>query len=154
MFTVEIEANGDPRSTYESSPSLVGSLSSLCWYKRFLSCLCCSSRPSTIFYKFSLLYTLLVQYRSLYLSSSPSKLGKQSCRVTCLLICVSGYNNEDIGQDRSKTVLKSYSQTVLWNFQFQNKIICVKFLRSYCVVFWVNNAHLWEKVAGGRSWYL
>jgi hypothetical protein len=27
---------------------------------------------------------------SLYLSSLPSKLGRQSCRVACLLICVSG----------------------------------------------------------------
>jgi hypothetical protein len=48
LFTVETEANGDSRSTYERNPSLVGSLGSLCRYKRFLSCLGFSSRPSTV----------------------------------------------------------------------------------------------------------
>jgi hypothetical protein len=35
LLTVETEANGDSRSTYERDPSLFGSLGSLCRYKRF-----------------------------------------------------------------------------------------------------------------------
>ncbi len=41
LLTVETEANGDSRSTYERGPSLVGLLGSWCQYKRFLSCLGC-----------------------------------------------------------------------------------------------------------------
>jgi hypothetical protein len=47
LLTVETEANGDSRSTFEGGPSLVASLSSSLQYKRFLSCLGCPSRPST-----------------------------------------------------------------------------------------------------------
>jgi hypothetical protein len=47
LLTVETEANGDSRSTYERNPSLVGSLGSLCQYKRFLFCLGFSSQSST-----------------------------------------------------------------------------------------------------------
>ncbi len=39
--------DGDSKSTNERGPSLVGSSGSSCRYKRFLSCLGCSSRPST-----------------------------------------------------------------------------------------------------------
>ncbi len=46
--------------------------------------------PVQIF--FTSLYTF-----SLHLSPSPSKLGRQSCRVPCLLICVSG-NDHSISQ--------------------------------------------------------
>jgi hypothetical protein len=47
LLTVETEANGGFRSAHERGPSLGGSLGSLCKYKRVLSCLGCSSRPST-----------------------------------------------------------------------------------------------------------
>jgi hypothetical protein len=47
LLSVETEAHGDSRSTHERGPSLVGSLGSLCRYKRFLSCIGCSNRPST-----------------------------------------------------------------------------------------------------------
>ncbi len=51
---VETEANRDSRSTVHMkgvpSPSLVGSLGSLCRYRRHLSCLCCSIRPSTQYF--------------------------------------------------------------------------------------------------------
>ncbi len=50
VLTFETEANGDSRSTNERSPSLVGSLGSSCQYKRFLSCLGCSSRPSVKYF--------------------------------------------------------------------------------------------------------
>ncbi len=50
LLTVETEANGDSTSTYERGPFLVGSLGWLCQYKRFLSCLGCSSRPSTKYF--------------------------------------------------------------------------------------------------------
>ncbi len=35
---------GDSRSTFGRGPSLVGSIDSSCWYKRFLSCLGCPRR--------------------------------------------------------------------------------------------------------------
>ncbi len=66
LLTVETEANGDSRSTNERGPAFVGPL-----------CLGCSSWPSTN--SFSSPYTI-----SVCLSSSPSKLARQSCRVACL----------------------------------------------------------------------
>jgi hypothetical protein len=39
--------NGDSRSTYNMGPSLVGSLGSLCRYKKFLSCHGGSAKPRT-----------------------------------------------------------------------------------------------------------
>jgi hypothetical protein len=39
MLTVNTEVNGDSMSTNERGPSLVGSLGSSCWYKRFLPAL-------------------------------------------------------------------------------------------------------------------
>jgi hypothetical protein len=50
LLTVETEANGDLGSTNERGPSLVGSLGLSCRYKRFLSCLCCPSRPSSKYF--------------------------------------------------------------------------------------------------------
>ncbi len=47
------EANGNFWSTcttYERGPSFVGSLGSSCRYKRFLSCLRCTSQPSTKYF--------------------------------------------------------------------------------------------------------
>jgi hypothetical protein len=57
LLSVETEANGDSKITNESGPSLVGSLVSSCRYKRFLSCLDCSSRPSTKYFFFLIVYT-------------------------------------------------------------------------------------------------
>ncbi len=50
LQTVETQANGDPWGTYDRGPSLVGSLGSVWQYKRFLSCLSCSSRSSTKYF--------------------------------------------------------------------------------------------------------
>ncbi len=50
LLTVEIEVNGDSKSTNERGLSLVGSSGLSCRYKRFLSCLGCSSRPRTIYF--------------------------------------------------------------------------------------------------------
>jgi hypothetical protein len=83
LLTVETETNGDSKSTYERGPSLVGSLGSLCRYKRFMSCLGCSGQPSTKCFSSPYISTL-------HLSPSRSKLGRRSCQVACLLICVSG----------------------------------------------------------------
>jgi len=47
LLNVETEANGVSWNKNERGPSLVGSLGSSCWYNRFLSCLGCSSQPST-----------------------------------------------------------------------------------------------------------
>ncbi len=73
---------GDSKSTNERGPCLVGLLGLSCRYKRFLFCLGCSSRPGIIF---SSPYTI-----SIPLAPSPSMLGRQSCWVACLLVCVSG----------------------------------------------------------------
>ncbi len=70
--------------TYERYPSVVGSVSSSCRFKRFLSCLGRSSRPSKKYFVSSSYIIFLT------LSPSPSKVGRQSCRVARLLICVSG----------------------------------------------------------------
>ncbi len=56
LLTVESEANGDSKSTYERGPYLIGALNSSCRYNRFLSCLGCSSRPSTKYYIASLIH--------------------------------------------------------------------------------------------------
>ncbi len=69
LLTVETEVNGDSKSTNERVPFLVGSLGSLCQNK------ICFSSPYTI---------------SLPLSPSPSKLGRQPCWVTFLLVFISG----------------------------------------------------------------
>ncbi len=73
LLTVEIEANGDLWSTNERSPSLVGSMGSLCRYKRFLFCLGFSivSPVQNIFF-------LAPHFFSLYDSQSPSNLGSQA----------------------------------------------------------------------------
>jgi hypothetical protein len=78
------EANGDSWCTNERGPSFVGSFGSSCRYERFLSCLRCSSQPSTKY---------CIPHRALFIflcpHPSPSNLGWQSCRVAYLLICVS-----------------------------------------------------------------
>ncbi len=50
LLTVETEVNWDYKSTNERGPFLVGSLVLSCWYKRFLFCPGCSSRPSTKYF--------------------------------------------------------------------------------------------------------
>jgi hypothetical protein len=86
LLTVEIEANEVSRSTYERGPSLVGLLDSSCRYKIILFCLGgCSSRPSTKYFFF-----LTAHCFTSFVHIGSSKLGRQSCRIACLLICVSG----------------------------------------------------------------
>jgi hypothetical protein len=77
LLTVETEVNGDSRSTNLRGPSMVGSLGSLCRYKRFLYCLGCC------------IFFLALHYLSLLVPIA-HQLGKQSRWLTCLLICVSG----------------------------------------------------------------
>ncbi len=72
------EVNGDSKSTNVRGPSLVGSLVLPCLYKRFLFILGCYNRSSTKYF---------FPHISIHLSPSPSR---QSCRFTCLLMCVSG----------------------------------------------------------------
>ncbi len=64
--------------SYTNSPP-VGSLGSSCRYKRFLSCLGCSKRSSA---KYFILHPTLFHFICPH-----SNLGRQSCRVACLLIC-------------------------------------------------------------------
>jgi hypothetical protein len=82
--TVETEVNGDSKSTNERGPSY-----------RLVRCTCRAGKrdycvPWLLWsaqYKmfFSSPYTILI-----LLSSSLSRLGRQSCWVACLLVCISG----------------------------------------------------------------
>jgi hypothetical protein len=63
---------------------MVGSLSSSCRYKGFLSCIGCSSRASKY------IFFLTVHYFHSFVPS-PSRLGRQSCQVACSLMCFSEY---------------------------------------------------------------
>jgi hypothetical protein len=56
LLTAETEVNGDSKSTNEMGPFLVGSLGLSCWYKRFLFCLGCSSRPNIKYFFLTLHY--------------------------------------------------------------------------------------------------
>jgi hypothetical protein len=78
----QLRQMGTPLSTYERGPSMVGSS---CRYKTFFSCLGCSlnlNQPNTKY-----CFPNRILHISLHLSSSPSKLGRQTCRVAFFLIC-------------------------------------------------------------------
>ncbi len=81
LLTVETEANGDSMST-RVLPWLVR------WARRAGTRYVCPALAALVGHIqntfFSSPYTI-----SIHLSPSPSKLSRQSCRVTCLLICVS-----------------------------------------------------------------
>ncbi len=82
-----VEANGDSRSTNERGPSLVGLFGLSCRHKRFLAA---PVRPvKNIF--FSSPYTL---FQFICPHCPASYLGRQSCWVACLLVCVSGFCSE------------------------------------------------------------
>jgi hypothetical protein len=74
---------GDSKSTKERGLSVLGSLGSSCRYKRFILPWLLYLAQYKIF--FSLPYTI-----SIFMSPSPSKLGRQPCLVASLLVCVSG----------------------------------------------------------------
>ncbi len=50
LLTIETEVNGDSKRTNERGPFLVGSLGLSCRCNRLLSCLGCSSRPSSKYF--------------------------------------------------------------------------------------------------------
>jgi hypothetical protein len=87
LLTVETEAY---ENSNERGPSLIGSLSLLCRYKRFLSCLCCSCQPSSKCFFF-----LIAHYFTSY-SPSPRKLGRHSFRVACLLLFASAEYSQSV----------------------------------------------------------
>jgi hypothetical protein len=67
------------------SPSLVCLMGSSCQYERFLSCLSCSSQPSTRY------FFLTIRFFTSFVPIA-QQAGRQSCRIACFLICVSGGN--------------------------------------------------------------
>jgi hypothetical protein len=86
QLTVGTEANEDSRSTNDRDPSFwLVRWAHLCRYNRFLSSLGCSSWPSTKDFlpPYFTLFQFICPYR---------KLSRQSCRVACLLMCVSGHH--------------------------------------------------------------
>ncbi len=99
LLTVETEANGDLWSTNERGPSLFGVWARFAGTKDFYPAepalvspvqKCFLPHPHTF---------------SLYVAPSPSNLGRQSCRVACLLICVSGtYTNSQISPQSSDPI--------------------------------------------------
>ncbi len=85
LLAVEAEASGELWSTNEGCPHLWLVRCTLRSGKKdFLTCLDCSDQPSTK-------YFFTRRLISLYMSPSLSNLGRQSCRVACLLICVSAF---------------------------------------------------------------
>ncbi len=84
LLTAETKVNGDSKSTNERGPSLGCFIGLVVPVQEFFSCLGCSSRPSTKY------FFLTIYYYNLYVPS-PSKLGRQSCWLACLSICVSGH---------------------------------------------------------------
>jgi hypothetical protein len=74
----------------ERGPSLVGSLGSFCRYKRFLYCLGCSvvsPVQNILFPRRTLFFTLFFPT-----AQKAGQVGRQSCRVACLLVCVSAHD--------------------------------------------------------------
>jgi hypothetical protein len=83
QLTVETEANGDSRSTYERGP-FVGWLGLSCRYKSFCSALAALvGAVQNIFY---LPVTIFIP-----LFTSPTKLSRHPCWEACLLVCLSAY---------------------------------------------------------------
>jgi hypothetical protein len=96
LLNWETEANGDSRSTYTKVFSLVGSLGSRAGTRDFCAALVALVGPVQKYHFPRRTYTI-----SLHLSSSPSKLRRQSCCVAFLLLCVyevpgSGYDTTSI----------------------------------------------------------
>ncbi len=91
------------RSTFERSPSLVGSCACT---RYFCSALAALVRPVKI------IFFPTEHYSTLFVSL-PSKLGRRSCRVACLLIHVSVY----VKANRYRRVVKSTSKyDIMTNF--------------------------------------
>ncbi len=107
LLTVEAKIKNEySKSTNERGPSF-GSLGSSCRHKRLLSFLCCSGQPSTKY--FFPPRTLF----SIYVSPSPSNLGRQLCRAACLWMCVSAAEQswKDCTRSQSSSVEVN---TVTW----------------------------------------
>jgi hypothetical protein len=83
LLTVDTEAIGVSRSTYERGPSLVGSFVGLVVLLQEIFVLPWLLQVAQYKIFFSSPYTI-----SLHLSLLPSKLARQSCCVACLSICV------------------------------------------------------------------
>jgi hypothetical protein len=84
-MTVEMEANGDSRSTYERDLSLVGSLDSSYF---------CPASAALVGPVQNIFFPRRTLFVSLHLSPSPGNLDRQSCSVAFLLICVSGKKSQ------------------------------------------------------------
>jgi hypothetical protein len=72
LLSVETEVNGESKSTNERGPSWVGSLGFSCRYKRLLSCLGCSRRPSTrYFFPHRRLFQVICPQKAIKIESRP-----------------------------------------------------------------------------------
>ncbi len=85
MLTVETEVNGDSKRTNERGSSLFGSWACGAGTRDFCSALAALVGPVKLFFSSR---TILIP-----LCPPPSKLGRQSCWVACLLVFVSGSNS-------------------------------------------------------------
>ncbi len=82
LLTVETEVNGDSQSTNERGHSLFGSLGLLCRFREIDFC------PALATLVDPLQDIFFLTVHNFY--PAPSKEGRQSCWVACLLVCVSG----------------------------------------------------------------
>ncbi len=98
LLTVETEVNGDSKSTNERVPSLVGSLGCRAGNRDLCPALAALVGPVQIFFSLSYFF-------SIHLSPSPSKLGRQSSWVACLLKCVSDFDGEKNAHSKSKGIV-------------------------------------------------
>jgi hypothetical protein len=106
LLAVETEANRDSRSTYERGPSLSGSCAGTRDLCLALAALVCPVK--LLFFPTEHYFTSFV--------SLPSKLGRQSCRSACLLICVSVHVNANRYRRVSKSTSKYDIMTSFYSY--------------------------------------
>jgi hypothetical protein len=89
-------------------------------YKRFLSCLGCSSRPSTKY---------VFPHRTLFQFFVPIRLGRQPCGIACLLVCVSGTHLTPTFFAAANYKHATYSP--FFSVQKNNRCQCWPFVRHF-----------------------
>jgi hypothetical protein len=115
VFTEKLERDGPCRllklrQKGTQRVHMIGLLGSSCRYKRVLSCLGCFTGVGPV----QNIFFLIVH--SLQLPPLPNKLGGQSCRVACLLICVSGHFSDISAHFFACTAPKNVNNVVKFFF--------------------------------------
>jgi hypothetical protein len=123
LQTFETGVNGDSKSTNERDPSLVHWLVHWALHagtRDFYPALTALVSPvQNIFFPHRTLFQV-------HLSPSPGKLGRQSRRVACLLICVSGPDCRKPGQDGGQHLFQQPIYADSWHSGTNKNITCVR----------------------------